>query len=102
MTASDEIVPSPYATFVTFITALSLDDRDAAAKRVTDPALVDRARKLEWGRPKGAWRVAPETDESAGSMVFFRGSDEAWRVQFVPHGADWRISGFDIAPRSIE
>jgi hypothetical protein len=99
---ADQIVSTPYATFVLFISALSVDDRDAAGKLVTDGSLVDRARKLDWGKPTGVWRIAPATDETPGSMVFFRGSSEAWRVQFAPQGTDWRISGFDVVPRSIE
>jgi hypothetical protein len=99
---ADQIVPTPYATFVLFISALSVDDRDAAGKLVTDGSLVDRARKLDWGKPTGAWRIAPATDETPGTMVFFRGNNEAWRVQFAPQGNDWRISGFDVVPRTIE
>ena len=98
----EQRVPSPYATFVLFIAALSVDDRDAAARVVTDPGLVDRARQLEWGRPKGAWRVAPETDETAAHMVFFRGREEAYRVEFTPQGGDWKISGFEPTARDIE
>ena len=98
----EQRVSSPYATFVLFIAALSVDDRDAAERVVTDPDLVERARRLEWGRPKGAWRVAPETDETAAHMVFFRGREEAYRVEFTPQGGDWKISGFEPTARNIE
>jgi hypothetical protein len=98
----DRIVASPYATFVLFIAALGADDRETCAKLVSDGSLVDRARKLDWGKPLGTWRLAPETDESANSMVFFRGKEEAYRVQFVNQDDNWLISGFDPTARTIE
>ena len=98
----EQRVPSPYGTFVIFIAALSVDDRDAAGRLVTDSQLVDRARKLDWGKPHGAWRVAPETGESSSNMVFFRGREEAYRVDFVQQGHDWKIAGFEPTTRSIE
>jgi hypothetical protein len=98
----DRVVPSPYSTFVLFIAALGADDRETAARLVADPSLVDRARRLDWGRSLGTWRLAPETDESAGQMVFFRGKQEAYRVQFANQDDAWVISGFDPTARSIE
>ena len=98
----DQRVPSPYGTFVMFITALSLDDRDGASHYVSDPSLVERAQKLDWGKPRGAWRVAPETDETAVHMVFFRGRDEAYRVEFGVQGHEWKISAFEPTTRTIE
>ena len=96
------VVPSPYATFVLFISALVADDRSAASALVSDASLVDRARQLDWGRSLGPWRLAPETDESAGPMVFFRGKQEAYKVQFLQRDDDWLISGFDPTSRTIE
>lgn len=98
----DQRVPSPYGTFVMFVTALSLDDRDGASHYVTDGNLVDRARSLDWGRPKGSWRVAPDTEEGAQHMVFFRGREEAYQVDFAVQGRDWKISGFQPTQRTIE
>jgi hypothetical protein len=93
---------SPYATFVEFIQALVAGDNDEAARRVANSDLLDRARRLEWGRAKGLWRVAPETDESAQQMIFFRGKDEAYRVEFAPRGPDWVITAFEPTTRTIE
>ncbi len=96
------VVPSPYATFVLFISALVADDRTAASALVSDGSLVDRARQLDWGKSLGPWRLAPETDESAGPMVFFRGKQEAYKVQFIQRDDDWLISGFDTTARTID
>ena len=46
--------------------------------------------------------MAPETDETAVRMVFFRGREEAYRVEFTVQGGDWKISGFEPTTRSIE
>jgi hypothetical protein len=100
--SEDQRVPSPYSSFVLFVTALSVDDRDAAAQFVTDPALIDRARKLDWGKLKGSWRAAPETDETGDHLVFFRGRDEAYRVDFMSQFGEWKIMGFEATSRSIE
>jgi hypothetical protein len=35
-------------------------------------------------------------------MVFFRGREEAYRVEFVAQGGEWRISGFEPTARNIE
>lgn len=93
---------SPYATFVQFIQALVAGDNDAAERQVANSELLDRARGLEWNRAKGLWRAAPETDESAQQMVFFRGKEEAYRVEFASRGADWVIAGFEPTSRTIE
>jgi hypothetical protein len=98
----DQRVTSPYATFVLYIAALAANDHDAAMRYVTDPDLIDRANHLDWGRPKGSWRVAPETDETASHMVFFRGPSETYRVDFVQDGGDWKITNFEPTTRSIE
>jgi hypothetical protein len=96
-------VPSPYTSFVQFVLALGAGDRDAAAALVTDPALLEQARLFEFSAlPKGMWRVAPATDESAGTMVFFRGQQEAYQVSFEPRGEAWLISAIKPTTRSIE
>ena len=98
----DRVSPSPYATFVMFIRALSEGDREAAERLVADPSLVDAARDAEWGVPRGSWRAAPATDETAHEMIFFRGMKEAWRVGFQPRGTEWLIGGFQPTTRSLE
>jgi hypothetical protein len=102
MTVSEQTEPSPYATFVQFVQAIAVDDRDAAKALVTDPAWVEVARRSKWNEIKGNWRVAPSTDETAHEMVFFRGQQEAYRVTFEPNGADWLISGFRSTSATIE
>ena len=98
----ESIVPSPYATFVQFISALGADDRDALARLVANGDLVDQARKLGWSNGGGNWRVAPETDEAATSMVFFRGRDEAYKVNFISRDDDWLISAIELTSNAIE
>ena len=100
--APDSTIPSPYATFVAFIQALVTNDVAAAEALTTDRELVERARELDWGRPKGAWRVAPAANESPNPIVFFRGDAEAYRVHFDQLGDHWRISTFEDAPRTVE
>jgi hypothetical protein len=99
----DRAVPSPYSSFVQFVLALGAGDHDAAARLVSDPALLEQARLFEFNAlPKGAWRAAPATDESAGTMVFFRGQQEAYQVSFEPRGEEWLISGIKPTTRTIE
>jgi hypothetical protein len=78
------------------------NDKDEAATWVANRSLVDQARKLEWHRPKGVWRIAPATDETPTRMVFFRGESEAYRVEFESLGDEWVISGFEAVPRTVE
>jgi hypothetical protein len=96
------IVPSPYATFVQFIAALNADDHDALARLAASGDLVDQAKQLGWAKSGGTWRVAPETDEAATSMVFFRGRDEAYKVSFTAHDDDWLISAIVPTSNAIE
>jgi hypothetical protein len=99
----DRAVPSQYSSFVQFILALGAGDLEAAGRLVTDPALLEQARLFEFNAlPKGAWRAAPATDENAGTMVFFRGQQEAYQVSFEPRGTDWLISSIKPTTRSIE
>ena len=95
-------VASPYSTFVEFIEALRAGDLAAAAGRVADPSLIEKARHLDWGKPAGAWRIAPAADETPQRMVFFRGEKESYRVQFEQRGADFVITDFEAVSRSVE
>jgi hypothetical protein len=96
-------VSSPYATFVHFLQALTSGEPKQAERWTTDRELVDRARRLEWDVPgKGTWRVAPETDEHAREMVFFRGAEEAYRIEFTQRDGGWVIQNFDATSRSVE
>ena len=63
---------------------------------------VIRAEGLSSSTRLGPWRVAPETDETASHMVFFRGRDEAYRVEFVAQDGEWKIAGFEPTARTIE
>lgn len=100
--APDSLVPSPYATFVMFIQALNTDDRDRAMRCVADGRVFDQARELDWGRPRGIWRVAPAANETPQHVVFFRGDQEAYRVSFVQDRGDWLISAFETTTRTLE
>ena len=95
-------VASPYSTFVEFIEAMRANDIAAAVGRVADPSLIDKARRLEWARTAGTWRIAPAADETPQQMVFFRGEKESYRVQFEQRGGDFVISDFEAVPRSVE
>ena len=99
---SEEVEISPYSTFVTFIHALAANDRELAGNLVGDPSLVDAALAYQWGDSRGTWRVAPGTEEDSRDMVFFRGNQEAYRVQFAGRGASTHISGFQPTTRTIE
>jgi len=95
-------VPSPYSTFVRFVHALQANDREAGFAELTDGSLWDQARDLDWQQPRGLWRVAPSTDETAREMVFFRGEQEAYRVHFESRVGDWKISAFETTSRTVE
>jgi len=99
----DVAVPSPYSAFVRFILALGNGDPDAAGRLVSDPAALEQAKLFDFGAlPKGLWRAAPASDENAGSMVFFRGQQEAYQVTFEPRGSEWLILSIKPTTRSIE
>ena len=53
------VLPSPYATLVTFVRLLIDDRRAEAGRLVRDPAMVTRAIAAGWGarRRSGAWQV---------------------------------------------
>ena len=98
----ERTLPSPYATFARFATALAVDDRELAGQLVNDPHWVDEARRFDFGAAHGPWRVAPATDENAHEMVFLRGKQEAYRVTFTPHSGDWLIDSITTTSTSIE
>ncbi len=98
----DGEVPSPYATFVRFVQAVTANNRDAGRAELADPAIWDQARQLGWDQPHGMWRVAPSTDETAHEMVFYRGTQEAYRISFVEQNGDWKISGLESTTREAD
>jgi len=99
----DRVVPSPYATFATLVGALVAGDREEAERQVSDPSLVDFARRYEWhDQALGRWRPAPGTEATAAEMVFFRGRSDAFHVTFQPRGARWVVLGFESTTRSVE
>lgn len=99
----DRIVPSPYAAFTAFVSALIAGDRDLASRYVADPSLVEFARRYEWHDPAlGRWRAAPGTEANASEMIFFRGRSDAFRVTFQGRGDSWVVLGFESTTRSVE
>ena len=100
--ASDVVEHTPYAAFVQLIRAVVAGDRDAAGRWVADGSVLSAADGYEWGRPKGLWRLAPGAVAGASDLVLFRGSQEAYRVHFVPRGEDWVVTGFEPTSRSLE
>lgn len=99
---ADEEAPSPYSTFVRFVLALQANDREMGIAQVTDPSLWEQAHAFQWEKPKGSWRVAPSTDETAHEMTFLRGEKEAYRVSFEGRAGGWRISGIESTTASVE
>jgi len=97
----EAITPSPYATFVQFVMALAADDPNAS-RLAASSDLADQARKLGWGKDGAAWRVAPETDQAATTMVVFRGRDQAYKVSFAARDDDWVISSIEPTTSTIE
>ncbi len=99
----DRMVPSPYATFTSFVDALVAGDRSEAEKFVADPSLVEFARRYEWHDPAlGRWRAAPGTEANAPEMVFFRGRSDAFHVTFQARGGGWVVLGFEATTRTVE
>lgn len=97
---SDATVPTPYASFVELIGALTTGNLELAQARVADPALIDVARRAMWDQPHGTWRVAPQTDANATEIVFYRGAKDAWRVHFTRHADQWVVAAFEPTERS--
>lgn len=101
-TVESRTLPSPYFTFVRFVTALSLGDLEMAQDLATDREWVDAARRAGFGEARGNWRAAPSTDETAHEMVFLRGKTEAWRISFAPAAGDWKVSGIASTTVAID
>jgi hypothetical protein len=100
---SEATVPSPYASFTGFITALIADDRELAATYAVDRSLVEFARRLRWHEASlGGWRVAPGTEAGLLQPVFFRGPRDAFQVNFERSGDQFLITGFMATERSVE
>lgn len=96
-------VPSPYSSFVRLVRALGANDREAALALVATPEVLAEAERLEWNRPKGSWRVSPGTEETPGRLTIFRGTLEAYRVEFsLPTDGDWVIAQIVPVPRAVE
>jgi hypothetical protein len=100
--ASEEIERSPYYAFVQLVQALVASNREDALQWVADPSVVDAAIGSNWGVAKGLWRLAPGSSPNARDLVLFRGTQEAYRVHFQPHGDSWVVSGFEPTNRNIE
>ena len=98
----EEVETSPYSAFVRFVQALALSDREMAERIVADPSLIEAALGYEWGLSRGLWRLSPGSQGRSEHLVFFRGTQEAYRVHFAPRGDDWVITGFEPTSRSIE
>lgn len=99
----DQVVPSPYVAFTSFVAALVVGDRERASKFATDPSLIDFARRYEWDLPsRGRWRVAPGTEDGVNSMVFLRGATDAFRVAFEARDGDWVVAGFEPTTAPME
>lgn len=98
----DRVVPSPYATFVEFIQALTVGDHDGALRLVTRPSVVAAAQQAGWGTVRGTWRVAPGRGRREDELVFYRGANEAWQVGFARGPDGWRLDAAAPAARVIE
>jgi hypothetical protein len=102
VSAGEDIETSPYYAFVRFIQALVANDREMAERFVADSSLIEAALGYNWGVSRGLWRLSPGSEGRSQHLVFFRGSQEAYRVHFAPRGDDWVITGFEPTSRSIE
>jgi hypothetical protein len=100
--ADEEIDRSPYYAFVQLIHALVASNASEAQQWVADPQVLDAATSSGWGSPKGVWRLAPGTSPNNRDLLLFKGSQEAWRVHFAPHGDSWVVTSFEPTSRNIE
>ncbi len=100
--AGESVVPSPYASFVQLIQALTAGDHGAALATVTSPAVLESAVQAGWGDVRGTWRAAPGSDAGADDMVFYRGDNEAWQVHFARRGDAWLVDSFQPVARALE
>lgn len=92
-------LPSAYSTLVEFVYTLGTGDRTAAARLVTEPALVDRAEKLGLvQKPLGqGWMLSlddPEAERS-GPLTVLDGPAAGVTVTLVERDGQWLISGLN-------
>ena len=88
---SGRVVPSPYNTLVEFVYALGMHDDQTATSRVTDISLLDSARiVLHDNRLTGPWSTGCE---EIPPCIITGGGDYWARVEMVPAGEDWLVSG---------
>jgi hypothetical protein len=99
---TDQMLPSPYATFGLLVNALAANDLELARTCVTDPALVEQAVALGFGQTRGNWRTAPGTSDRAREIVFLRGRNEAYQVRFARLGDAWKVEGIAATQMVIE
>lgn len=102
VSAGDEIENTPYASFVQFILALSAGDRELAAYHAADALVVETAIGYQFGQSRGQWRLSPGSSANARELIMLRGSNEAYKVQFVRRGEEWLITSLEPANRNIE
>ncbi|NOT34942.1 MAG: hypothetical protein HOP12_12330 [Candidatus Eisenbacteria bacterium] len=101
--ASEATEPSPYATFVRLVQALSIPDDELAREQLGDPSLIDVARGLELGARRANWRMAPGAEGAPGDeLVFYRGPNEAYRIRFMRSFGVYRVTSIDTTRRAIE
>jgi hypothetical protein len=95
------LMPSPYATFVTFVRLLRDHNRVAASRLLADPTMIDQAIALGWGARvgPGAWQLEyAEQNEQwphwlAMKLVGRKGAEE-YVVRFTTHNDRWIIKSW--------
>jgi hypothetical protein len=101
-TVSNELEETPYVAFVRFVQALVAGDRDLAMERVVNGETIDAAKQLGLGEKRGAWRVAPGTEEPGAEMTFLRGAREAYKVHFTRDRGRWMVASIEATNRALE
>jgi hypothetical protein len=101
-TVSNELEETPYVAFVRLVQALAAKDRDLAMERVVNAETIDAAEQLGLGEKRGAWRVAPGTEEPGADMTFLRGTREAYRVHFTRDRGRWVVASLEPTNRALE
>ena len=100
--ASDRLEPSQYQAFVEFIDAVSLGDSRLASSFTTNPGVLRDALRFGWDHSVGPWRVAPGLDSGGDTIIFYRGSKEAYRVSFELNDGNWFVAAIEPTTRAIE
>jgi hypothetical protein len=91
------LLPTPYASFSLFVHLLAQGDRAGAARLLTQPAEVDSALALGWGRRRaaGTWRLEAGEEEPWPRWLLFRFDDgrrpRRFHVQFELGTTRWLI-----------